>query len=257
MALKTLSKTNISNGNIVQAADVSQSVDAFTGIEGYAISLSGSFTFDGATTGSGYFSNAVSASYSNITTSASYASASTSASYSLSSSQASDAVTALNASKLNPTLNASTNANYNVLYAATSSATYETIYKEDGNIMTYNPSTNTLTVTSSRALSASYADAAAAPIAVYGASYPSASAPVPSTLFKFIGGADKTGNPTPTVTVNISQILGKTLGQDCFVTATVSGSGAQSVVINGLVGSVLTFETQNPDTNFFYHILYI
>jgi hypothetical protein len=61
MALKTLSKTNILNGNIVQAADVSQSIDAFTGIEGYAISLSGSFTFSGATTGSGVFQNSVNA----------------------------------------------------------------------------------------------------------------------------------------------------------------------------------------------------
>jgi hypothetical protein len=61
MALKTLSKTNILNGNIVQASDVSQSVDAFTGIEGYAISVSGSFTFSGATTGSGFFQNAVNA----------------------------------------------------------------------------------------------------------------------------------------------------------------------------------------------------
>ena len=61
MALKTLSKSNILNGNIVQAADVSQSVDAFTGIEGYAISLSGSFTFSGATTGSGFFQNAINA----------------------------------------------------------------------------------------------------------------------------------------------------------------------------------------------------
>jgi hypothetical protein len=61
MALKTLSKTNILNGNVVQAADVSQSVDAFTGIEGYAISVSGSFAFSGATTGSGFFQNAVNA----------------------------------------------------------------------------------------------------------------------------------------------------------------------------------------------------
>jgi len=179
MALKTLSKTNISNGNIVQAADVSQNVDAFTGIEGYAITLSGSLTLTGSQDITGSIS-------------------------------------------------------------ASSGA---------GTIGFFG--------TSSRALSASYADAASAPIAVYGASYPSASAPVPSTLFKFIGGADKTGNPTPTVAVTVNEILGKTLGQDCFITATVSGSGAQSVVINGLVGSVLTFETQNPDTNFFYHILYI
>ena len=127
MALKTLSKTNIVNGNIVQAADISQSIDAFTGTEGYAITLSGSFTFTGATTGSGYFSNAV------------------------------NSITSLNASKLNPTLNNSTNSNYNVLFAASSSAAYETIYKEDGNIMTYNPSTNVLNVTSSKSTSASYA----------------------------------------------------------------------------------------------------
>ena len=61
MALKTLSKSNVLNGNVVQAADVSQSIDAFTGIEGYAISLSGSFTFSGATTGSGVFQNSVNA----------------------------------------------------------------------------------------------------------------------------------------------------------------------------------------------------
>ena len=227
MALKTLSTSGISNGNVILPGQVTQSVDAFTGTEGYAITLSGSFAFSGATTGSGYFSNAV------------------------------DAVNSLNSSKLNPTLNNTTNANYNVLFAATSSATYETIYKEDGNIMTYNPSTNTLSVTSSVAVSSSYANTSTPPVVVYGASYPSASAPVPSALFKFIGGADKTGSPTPTVSVTISEILGKTLGQNCFVTATVSGSGAQSVVVNGLVGSVLTFETQNTNTNFFYHILYI
>jgi hypothetical protein len=62
MALKTLSKSNIVNGNIVQASDVSQSIDAFTSTEGYAISVSGSFTFTGATTGSGWFSNAISSS---------------------------------------------------------------------------------------------------------------------------------------------------------------------------------------------------
>ncbi len=55
MALQTLSKTNITNGNVVQAADVSQSIDAFTGAVGYAITLSGSFAFAGQTTGSGYF----------------------------------------------------------------------------------------------------------------------------------------------------------------------------------------------------------
>ena len=82
---------------------------------------------------------------------------------SISGSLTGSATTSTNASKLDPTLNASTNANYNVLFAASSSATYETIYKEDGTIMTYNPSTNTLNVTSSRAVTASYALNAATP----------------------------------------------------------------------------------------------
>lgn len=227
MALKTLSKTNIIDGNIVQASDVSQSIDAFTGIEGYAITLSGSFTFSGSTTGSGYFSNAV------------------------------NAVTSLNASKLNPTLNNSTNSNYNVLFAESSSATYETIYKEDGNIMTYNPSTNVLNVTSSKATSASYADVTPTPLLVDGTAYPSGSVSIPNSLFRFIAGASKTGTTPNTVSITINEILGKTLGQDCFVTATVSGSGTQTVVVNSLMGNMLTFETQNPNINFFYHILYI
>jgi hypothetical protein len=62
MALKTLSTSGISNGNVILPGQVTQSVDAFTGTEGYAITLSGSFAFSGATTGSGFFTNAVSSS---------------------------------------------------------------------------------------------------------------------------------------------------------------------------------------------------
>lgn len=53
MALKTLSKTNIVNGNTVQASDVSQSIDAFTGAEGYAVTLSGSLALTGSQAVSG------------------------------------------------------------------------------------------------------------------------------------------------------------------------------------------------------------
>jgi len=63
MALQTLSNLNIINGNTIQAADVSQSIDAFTGAVGYAITFSGSFTLAGATTGSGFWQKAVSSSY--------------------------------------------------------------------------------------------------------------------------------------------------------------------------------------------------
>jgi len=52
MALQVLSKANILNGNVVQAADISQSIDALTGQVGYDITISGSFNLV-ATTGSG------------------------------------------------------------------------------------------------------------------------------------------------------------------------------------------------------------
>ena len=88
MALQTLSNLNIVNGNTIQAADVSQSIDAFTGAVGYAISLSGSFTFTGATTGSGFFQNAVSSSRAISSSYALSSSVAVSSSYALSSSAA-------------------------------------------------------------------------------------------------------------------------------------------------------------------------
>jgi hypothetical protein len=44
----TLSKTNIATGNIITAAEVSQSVDAFTGAVAYDITLSGSLQLTGS-----------------------------------------------------------------------------------------------------------------------------------------------------------------------------------------------------------------
>jgi hypothetical protein len=113
MALKTLSKSNILNGNIVQAADVSQSVDAFTGIEGYAISLSGSFAFSGATTGSGFFQNAVNA---------------------------------LSGSSVYVASNASTNANYTLVFKNDTFGLdgYHELAADGSNGPYYNPSTNVL-----------------------------------------------------------------------------------------------------------------
>ena len=108
----------------------------------------------------------------------------------------------------------------------------------------------------SHALTASYVAPTSA-LTVLGTSYPSGSISVPNSIFKFIAGANKTGAPTPTVSININELLGKTLSQNCFVTATVSGSGVNSVVVNNLVGGTLTFESQNPSTDFNYIIMYI
>ena len=98
MALQTLSNLNIVNGNTIQSADVSQSIDAFTGAVGYAISLSGSFTFTGATTGSGFFQNAISSSRAISSSYALSSSVAVSSSYALSSSAAISSSYAVSAS---------------------------------------------------------------------------------------------------------------------------------------------------------------
>ena len=116
--------------------------------------------------------------------------------------------------------------------------------------------TSSYAISASHALTASYVAPTSA-LTVLGTSYPSGSISVPNSIFKFIAGANKTGTPTPTVSININELLGKTLSQNCFVTATVSGSGVNSVVVNNLVGSTLTFESQNPSTDFNYIIMYI
>jgi len=46
---KTLSKANIAQGNTIQPADVSQSVDALTGLYSYDITISGSLNLTGST----------------------------------------------------------------------------------------------------------------------------------------------------------------------------------------------------------------
>lgn len=91
MALKTLSNSGIANGSPILPGQVTQSVDAFTGAEGYAITISGSFTFSGATTGSGWFQNSISSSRSVSS------SAAISSSYALSSSFSNNSNSSLNA----------------------------------------------------------------------------------------------------------------------------------------------------------------
>ena len=183
-----------------------------------------------------------------------------------------------------------TNADYTLVFKNSTGAlpNYYQLAADDTNGPYYNPSTNVLgglggltvsaskgvftsitgslsgsvngtasyAISASHALTASYVAPTSA-LTVLGTSYPSGSISVPNSIFKFIAGANKTGAPTPTVSININELLGKTLSQNCFVTATVSGSGASSVVVNNLVGGILTFESQNPSTDFNYIIMYI
>jgi hypothetical protein len=90
----TLSKTGITTGNTVKTGHVTQSVDAFTGIEAYDITISGSLTLGSGTSMAGTASYAVTslssshASFANTSTSASFANTSTSASYAITASHA-------------------------------------------------------------------------------------------------------------------------------------------------------------------------
>jgi hypothetical protein len=71
----TLSKSNIVNGNTIQAADVSQSIDAFTGTIAYDITLSGSLQLTGSVKSRNGYTGSLQGTAS-IATSASYATSS-------------------------------------------------------------------------------------------------------------------------------------------------------------------------------------
>lgn len=220
--MATLNSSNIVNGNVVETTDILQLYDALTA--------------GGGTTG-----------VYNV---------------SISGSLTGSATTSTNASKLDPTLNASTNANYNVLFAASSSATYETIYKEDGTIMTYNPSTNTLNVTSSRAVTASYADNGGIATQVSGQAYSNVGGAPIDAAFKFYAGRVRiVSNAASTGT--FPGLVGKTLGTNVWVTATIEGTAASFsgavVTVKGLASGVIQFETLNVanGTDVHFHVIYV
>lgn len=86
-----LSKTGITTGQTVEPGHVTQSIDAFTGIEAYDIFLSGSFNMTGSINGQPGIINSLTASYaisSSNSISASYAKTSLSSSYALTASYA-------------------------------------------------------------------------------------------------------------------------------------------------------------------------
>lgn len=201
MAL-TLSKTGIDQTQTINAWHVTQSIDALSGTAAYAITISGSLDIsDSVNTG-------------DLIGTASWATNSTNAT---------------NATKLVALSNFTTNQAYNVPYASTSSATYEQFYKDNGDDMTYNPSTNTLTVTNffgtaSLATTAASATTATTATKLTG-EYKLLAGPGfnPGNLAMIAGSgtmiAGSAGPFTPTF------LTGKTFLTDFWVTATrVSGS---------------------------------
>jgi hypothetical protein len=97
----TLSKTNIATGNIITAAEVSQSVDAFTGAVAYDITLSGSLQLTGSVRSRNGYTGSLQGTASFVVSS-SYA---LSSSYAVSSSRAVSSSYALTATSANSVSN--------------------------------------------------------------------------------------------------------------------------------------------------------
>ena len=239
--MATLNPSNVVNGNTIQASDIEQLYNAFgTGSSGYTpitgLSMTGSLNGIAST--------------------------------------ASFVITAQTGSKANNIIinnNATTNQIYRLTYVLDSSmpsignSTYLPLNADsgsDGSGLSYNPSNNSLTASlfSGTSSWATNVVNTPTPSVISGVSYPSGSIKVPGSLFSFIAGADKTGNPSNTSSIQITELSGKTLGQTAFVTATaVSGSGPiSSIQVSGsIVGDILTFESSFPNTDFNYIIMYI
>jgi hypothetical protein len=163
---------------------------------------------------------------------------------SISGSLTGSATTALNASKLNP-LSDTNNNNRPVVFISTSSADYEQTYKANGGKFTYNPSTELLTVTSSFAITASYAANGGLADKIVQQQYQRPGASVADATFKFVAGACQMTGGTGT-TGAFSLLSGKVLGQSAFVTATLQLSAATAgeiVVVKDLIGGAITFIT--------------
>jgi hypothetical protein len=219
--MAALSTSGVLNGQTIQASHVTQLIDAFTGVS-YDLTISGTFNATGSTI-TGSISNATSASKANTLL-----------------------VSALGG-----------NTEYFVPYLQTTSSYVSARF--DASTFTYNPATSTLTVTASRAVSSSFALTTPPPIQVAGTIYPSGSVSVPNSNLKMIAGASKTGAGPTTVSVNITELNAKTLGQNCFITATASGSAGanNSIVINSLGAGTIIFESLAPSTDFYYNVIYI
>ena len=236
----------ISQNYSIESWHVSQSVDALTGAAAYDITISGSLTLTGSVNSLAGYTGSLKGDVTGTADSAS---------------KASQIVVSSSVTSTNQFL---------VPFVADSTSgypKYSTLLVDSGSDYSglwYQPSTNALsaslfignlTGTSSWATNVVTAPSVSS---VEGTYFPSGSAKVTGASLKFIAGADKTGPGPTTASVTITELSGKTLGQNCFVTATCSGSaGIGAIVLNGLAGNILEFETQNPDTNFFYTITYI
>lgn len=229
MAL-TLSKTGIAQDQTINAWHVTQSVDALTGTAAYDVTLSGSLTLTGSVDSlNGYTGSLLgTASYADrieITDNPSYG-----------------------GETFYPTFTSNTSGYGTVLV--------------DSSQFTYNPSTDTLIAgnlegTASLATTASFATTYPDPTFVDGPIYPSGSPSVPGAALKMIVGASQT-DALNTANITVNELIGKTLNQNVFITATAEDNAGTSISVDPAGPPPnLTFKSSNPSVNFHFHIFYV
>ena len=167
MALN-LSTTGIVDGQIVRAAQITQSIDALTAAEAYDITISGSFTLTGGTTGSGTFNRSI------------------------------------QTSQVEPnTTIPLTNSEYNLAFFNSTSST-ATPLKWSGTGPSFNPVTETLTVTNLLGTASFCASASLAQTASYFGGFPTQFAP---TYTDITDGTNPPANPYNVVIGNKSFVF--------------------------------------------------
>lgn len=275
MAL-TLSQTGIAQTQTINAWHVTQSVDAFTGIEAYDITISGSLTVIGPLYATAsWATNALNAN---------------SSSYALSSSFANTASYAVSASKTFIVDNGITNADYTLVFKNSVAAldNYHQLGADGSNGPYYNPSTNILgglggltvsgsigrftsitgsvlgnvngtasfATTASYALTASVAQQATTAEIINGFYIPSGSIVSVAGALKMFAGASKTTGSIAVVTVSPIDLTGKILGQNLFLGIAPSQSNSiVSATLNSPTS--ITFESTIANTDFTFIATYI
>ena len=222
MALN-LSKTGIVDGQVITAAQITQSIDALTAAAAYNITISGSFSMGSSTTGSGYYASAVAA------------------------------------DSIRPQ-SAGGNTNYVIPFLATTASVSAIKYSATG--PTYNPSTDIVAATSSMAVTASYALTTGTVNSVSTQIVQNGITPPIISSVNFIAGSATLVGVSPTTTITLGTLAGKILGTNVFVTATYSGSAnigptGNAVYVDSLNAGTgaLTFSGTTAAT-FYFHIMY-
>ena len=196
MALN-LSTTGIVDGQIIKAAQVTQSIDALTGTVAYDITISGSFSLTGGTTGSGTFNRSI------------------------------------QTSQVEPnTVIPLTNREYSVAFFNSTSST-ATPLKWSGTGPSFNPVTETLTVTNFQGTASFCASSSLAQTASYFGGFTSQFAP---TYTDISSGTNPPANPYNVVVVNTSFV---------FLNQIAAGSIGLLFLPSSQDGQVVNFAVSN------------